>query len=239
MKHARQRPKVKEYLAIAFTFLAIVFLAIQTFTTISIEARTVESFVKSSSSSSQSPRKLRLERRAKALLRTRGNSSSSVVSENKVERPGVRALRNAAPVMKPLVRPTVILEKAGCGDGLVIAPEACDDGNKESSDGCSSACIYESGFTCNRYSQPTVCTYVCGDGKMATGHETCDDGNTGNGDGCNQYCKKEPGYTCTTAEPNICTVIPICGNQLMESTEACDDGNTRSGDGCSPTCTLE
>lgn len=96
-----------------------------------------------------------------------------------------------------------VYERAGCGDGLVLETEECDDKNTKSGDGCSSACKRETGFTCNS-SQPTVCWDRCGDG-LVSANDECDDGNTANGDGCNQYCNVEPGYTCTTATPNICT----------------------------------
>jgi fibro-slime domain-containing protein len=36
-----------------------------------------------------------------------------------------------------------------CGDGIVNGAEACDDGNLLNSDGCSSACTIEPGFTCS------------------------------------------------------------------------------------------
>ena len=33
-----------------------------------------------------------------------------------------------------------------CGDGTMIAPEECDDGNLESGDGCVSKCVVEDGY---------------------------------------------------------------------------------------------
>ena len=35
-----------------------------------------------------------------------------------------------------------------CGDGTVLAPEACDDGDVQAGDGCSATCTQEAGFTC-------------------------------------------------------------------------------------------
>lgn len=35
-----------------------------------------------------------------------------------------------------------------CGDGVVGGSEACDDGNRANSDGCSSSCTLDSGFVC-------------------------------------------------------------------------------------------
>jgi len=38
---------------------------------------------------------------------------------------------------------------SSCGDGVVLEEE-CDDGNKESGDGCSSDCVKEAGYVCTR-----------------------------------------------------------------------------------------
>jgi fibro-slime domain-containing protein len=83
---------------------------------------------------------------------------------------------------------------AGCGDGVVVAPERCDDGNTLPFDGCSSDCQNEP--ICNG---PGPCTSRCGDG-LVVGEE-CDDGNTANGDGCSSSCKVEAGFTC--AQPAL------------------------------------
>ena len=42
-----------------------------------------------------------------------------------------------------------------CGDGLIFQND-CDDGNTNSNDGCSSTCLKEPGFNCNK-NQPTYC----------------------------------------------------------------------------------
>jgi len=67
-----------------------------------------------------------------------------------------------------------------CGDGIVQAPEQCDDGNVLDGDGCSSTCTIEG---------PIVA--VCGDG-FADRPEQCDDGNVLSGDGCSATCTLEP-----------------------------------------------
>jgi cysteine-rich repeat protein len=72
-----------------------------------------------------------------------------------------------------------------CGDGVVEAPETCDDGNNWPGDGCSPTCIIEP---------------RCGNGIIEPG-EQCDDGNTWGGDGCSWNCQIEPGYF-TEREPN-------------------------------------
>ena len=122
----------------------------------------------------------------------------------------------------PLVTPS-------CGDGIVLAPEACDDGNVGAGDGCSPSCRIEMGFKCS--GSPSVCTLAtCGDGKME-GTEGCDDGNNVPFDGCSAECQNEPncnGEACTSR----------CGDGLVIG-EECDDGNTLDGDGCSKDCTIE
>src|SRR3990167_8263810 len=63
---------------------------------------------------------------------------------------------------------------AGCGNGVVIAPEVCDDRNRLHGDGCSADCL--SNETCGN----SVIDAVKG--------EACDDGNTVDGDGCQATC---------------------------------------------------
>ncbi|MEK6812050.1 MAG: DUF4215 domain-containing protein, partial [Nanoarchaeota archaeon] len=46
---------------------------------------------------------------------------------------------------------------ANCGNGVIDVGEGCDDGNKVSSDGCSSLCVVETGYTCT--GAPSKCTY--------------------------------------------------------------------------------
>ncbi len=52
----------------------------------------------------------------------------------------------------PLGGPTRACDSI-CGDGMRIAPEACDDGNITDGDGCSSTCTVEAGFTCTAVMQ--------------------------------------------------------------------------------------
>ncbi|MEL7370585.1 MAG: CARDB domain-containing protein, partial [Myxococcota bacterium] len=60
-----------------------------------------------------------------------------------------------------------------CGNGVVDAGEACDDGNFVSGDGCTATCVVE----------------FCGDGIINNGGtEICDDGNTAPFDGCSPAC---------------------------------------------------
>jgi len=107
-----------------------------------------------------------------------------------------------------------------CGNGVIEGVEECDDGGTTDGDGCSSACMVESGYMCA--GQPSVCTSVCGDGVTA-GAEERDDGGTTDGDGCSSACMVESGYMCT-GQPSVC--MPVgCPPGF-------DDCNMLSGDGC-------
>jgi MYXO-CTERM domain-containing protein len=112
---------------------------------------------------------------------------------------------------------------AGCGNGVIEMGEGCDDGNTNSSDGCSSSCLREIGQSCtlsntcaSGFCDPTDNTCVCAQNTDCSGGQVCN----------------------TVAAPNVC-VAPGCGNFVVESSEGCDDGNTTSGDGCNATCLLE
>ncbi|HEX2878469.1 MAG TPA: DUF4215 domain-containing protein, partial [Polyangiaceae bacterium] len=121
-----------------------------------------------------------------------------------------------------------------CGDGNVVAPEVCDDGNALGGDGCSFNCrVVENGFSCPPAGG--ACT-SCGNGDVEAG-ELCDDGNAQSGDGCSDDCDTvESGYRCEV-EGALCY---RCGNGVKEGTEACDDGNTNNSDGCHGTlCTVD
>lgn len=131
-------------------------------------------------------------------------------------------------------------EVARCGDGLVLSaeaaaasglfPEACDDGNAASGDGCA-GCVIEPGWACD----DGGCEPVCGDG-VRTADEACDDGGQADDDGCASTCEVELGWACV-GEPSVCA--PVCGDGTLHGDEACDDGGTDGGDGCSAACALE
>ena len=123
-----------------------------------------------------------------------------------------------------------------CGDGIQTADEQCDDGNVISSDGCSSTCKQEDGYSCPQPGQPCTLDTVqlCGNGVL-NDKEQCDDGNQKGGDGCDGSCVLEPFYSCPTAgQPCVTTIV--CGDGKVVGDEACDDGNTVSGDGCAADC---
>lgn len=194
------------------------------------------SLVQSSQESSMSTRATRRGVRNKAKAAKRGVETAPVITP----RPSLRSIREkgAAPDSPESrsVWPTEIPERAGCGDGLILESETCDDGNKVSGDGCSASCALETGFDCDLYAHPTRCTERCGNGVVSIS-ETCDDGNTDTGDGCSRYCKLEYGFTCNTSKPNACSAI--CGDGSILGAEQCDDSNKTSGDGCSATCLVE
>jgi fibro-slime domain-containing protein len=125
-----------------------------------------------------------------------------------------------------------------CGDLEKGTDEACDDGNRDDADGCSSNClVVENGFTCTDPGQPCVLVELCGDARRI-GAETCDDGNDQAGDGCASNCRLESGYACPEpGEPCVSTVE--CADGFVAVSEGCDDANLIAGDGCSATCTLE
>jgi cysteine-rich repeat protein len=72
-----------------------------------------------------------------------------------------------------------------CGDGVIIAPEECDDDDLTPGDGCDQNCEIEDGFECT--GEPSVCVEVCNDG-IQTASEPCDDGDDDDLDGCTTQC---------------------------------------------------
>ena len=149
--------------------------------------------------------------------------------------------------------------KVSCGNGVIEAGEACDDGNMVSGDGCSLNCLREGSN--QRWGS------LCGNGVIEAG-EACDDGNMVSGDGCSSNCLWEGsneelcgngdinvGEECDygSNEKNIvngCDLttclfvgsqpgVPMCGNGVIEMGEDCDDSNTNSGDGCDNKCNNE
>ncbi|MEN9581886.1 MAG: hypothetical protein RJA70_4895 [Pseudomonadota bacterium] len=116
-----------------------------------------------------------------------------------------------------------------CGNGVVEAPETCDDGNTVALDGCNATCKLE----------------ICGDGIKNNGTaEECEDGNTNDDDLCGNDCKfpvcgdgqVEGTETCDAAVPtcvNCATVtLATCGDGIVnQASEQCDTG------GASATCT--
>jgi len=112
------------------------------------------------------------------------------------------------------------IDVSGCGDGIVGAGEACDDGNFESGDGCDINCT------------PTA----CGNGILTAG-EACDDGNTVAGDCCSETCQDEPSSQSCADDGEECTEDHCdgsgsCGHFPLFGAP-CDDGDScTAGDTC-------
>gem|GEM_PF-2759337 len=83
-----------------------------------------------------------------------------------------------------------------CGNGILQAPEECDDGNIANGDGCSAQCTIE------------IYVPECGNGTLDAGEE-CDDGNTADGDGCSAECLVEnENPDCSAAAASIAVLWP-------------------------------
>ncbi len=127
------------------------------------------------------------------------------------------------------------IEPEDCGDGLLDPIEACDDGNTDGGDGCSSDCMMvEPGFRCPTAGALCV-PIVCGDSRIDP-PETCDDGNTANDDGCGSSCVLQDGWSCPL--PGVACLAAQCGDGIVAGFEQCDDGGS-AAPGCSEDCQLE
>jgi cysteine-rich repeat protein len=106
----------------------------------------------------------------------------------------------------------------GCGDKVRESPEQCDDGNKDDTDDCTSACKVAH----------------CGDTSVWQGHETCDDGNTST-EVC-EYGKK----ACTVCDDS-CQEVPgatiYCGDGVWQKgQEECDPDFDETANTCTKAC---
>ncbi len=119
----------------------------------------------------------------------------------------------------------------GCGNGMVGAGEACDDGDTMGGDGCAANCTEEGGWTCTG-TMPSACTPFCGDGARRGG-EPCDDGNMSAGDGCSSTCTVESGWACNGEGPGSCTsVADGDGDGVADVSDNCPAvANPGQGDG--------
>jgi cysteine-rich repeat protein len=134
-----------------------------------------------------------------------------------------------------------VCSPAVCGDGVVTAPEECDDGSKNgaASDGCTATCT----FVClstdpARDCKATECagagtcndaSHTCTAGSSAPDGTPCGgvDGGAPSGDAGTSVCK---GGVCVTAG---------CGDGIVEAPEQCDFGAGNGvGTGCEANCTF-
>lgn len=77
--------------------------------------------------------------------------------------------------------PPSVCTKCGTGSGVKDPLEACDDGNNNDGDGCSSSCVIEPNGVCNALFN--ACT-ICGDSSPHPTLEGCDPP----GVGCSASC---------------------------------------------------
>lgn len=114
---------------------------------------------------------------------------------------------------------------ASCSDGIIDAAEACDDGNADDGDGCSSTCTVEEGYAC--VGEPSMCGPDC----------------NGNGipDECDLDCGTASGpcdvLGCGQSQDNNVDGIPdecgaCCGPQdCVQTTQAyCETSGKYRGD---------
>jgi cysteine-rich repeat protein len=132
-----------------------------------------------------------------------------------------------------------------CGDGLIISPETCDDGNTNSEDGCSATCQVECVNPQTDCPAPSQCQIavcdptkgngaICGTNNASDG-ATCNDTNA-----CTQSDTCQAG-SCTGSNPVICTAqdqchdagtcnlqIGVCSNPIRPDGTTCNDGNSQT-----------
>ena len=147
-----------------------------------------------------------------------------------------------------------------CGDGIVTAPEECDDGANDGQHGCNRDCRFgckstdatrncapadpcQGASTCNDTTHmcsaraPLADGTSCGAGKACKAG-VCAASACGNGVvEAGEQCDPPNGTTCDAQCQSI--VHAVCGNGVLEPGEQCDDGNNVNLDGCDDTCHFE
>ncbi|MCA9694002.1 MAG: DUF4215 domain-containing protein [Nannocystaceae bacterium] len=127
-------------------------------------------------------------------------------------------------------------EPSLCGNGAVDPGEACDDGDDDDTDDCTSLCKRA----------------TCGDGFVWAEHEACDDGDDDDHDDCTSACElpicgdgivhPELGEECDDGDMDdtdecvgLCRVA-VCGDGFVHAgAEACDGGGETTT--CDADCT--
>ncbi len=106
-----------------------------------------------------------------------------------------------------------------CGNGVTEPGEACDDGNADNADGCTTRCSYPTGHACTASGQ--CHTRLCQGGTC----QLCSDaGQCGSGLRCSQ---------------GNCLFGPAtCGDGTVQAGESCDDANLNEQDQCTSACLL-
>jgi len=101
--------------------------------------------------------------------------------------------------------------------------EACDDGNADNCDTCTTSCTIRG-------------ENICGDGYQCGG-EQCDDGNTVT-EKCAYGLTVPNGTVCSSSCGAVPCLVTYCGDGTIDGDngEECDDSNTSNCDLCSGTC---
>ena len=119
-----------------------------------------------------------------------------------------------------------------------------DDGNNISTDGWTSSCQIESGWSWigGTSTKADVCEDIWGDGlKLEANPLKCDDGNARSSDGWSKDWFIEDGYKCIVNQNHLSIWERTWGNGILELqyNEQWDDHNFNSGDGWSSICKVE
>jgi cysteine-rich repeat protein len=124
----------------------------------------------------------------------------------------------------------------GCGDGVVMGMEECDDGNPINTDPCLDTCMLA----------------TCGDGYVGPA-ESCDDGNDVDEDACTNECAPATCHDGAVQPPEQCDdgnldnsdgclntcLLASCGDGIVQAgVEECDDADADNNDDCPETCML-
>ncbi len=95
-----------------------------------------------------------------------------------------------------------------CGDGLVVAPEQCDDGNRGDGDGCEADCTPTPGYVC--IGSPSFCQLIAETSVVNQTGPSCP-ANNGGGTLADPYCRIATGVGASRA------YIFVFGGTYMET----------------------
>lgn len=112
---------------------------------------------------------------------------------------------SAATVAGPSVCTTI------CGDGVVIAPEQCDDGNAVDTDACSNTCTFKSSSSSSRSSSSTSSVRTCLPGTICPTGDLCPANGicpTASSSSSSHSTNCVPGTICPTGD--ICPQNGVC-----------------------------
>ena len=106
--------------------------------------------------------------------------------------------------------PPIDVDQPICGNGIVEDNEACDDGDQDDLDACTTACVVAR----------------CGDGFVRVGVEGCDDGNQAEDDGCTSRCQRcdDVNAVARTVEAGVCYERYTRASSLTVAENSCNAG---------------